>query len=567
MPEPIRMSYRLETRADQARTWRAMSDTDAFNRLAKANFTYETEYDEAGRPRPVGTVKKLGLAIRFHEEPFAFRAPHWFRIRRVFEGGPARSITATAQLATTETGGTSIDYALEVEPRTALFRPILSFDLKRTTERWVGEALGAVVAALEDQSQDDAERLLLGPPPALSAKQAARLEELGSRLPPGPLVSRLVSLIRAAPERDQATMSPLALSQAWACPLEDLVAFLIQAARVGVLGARIDILCPSCLVPRAELGPNGPPPGVHCDTCAIPLDATFPESLAVHFFPSPEVRALRVKLECLGSPSRTPQIVAQETLAPGAEADLTIPLEPATYQLRTLPQIGPPALLVVGDGEQGSEVAFDVGASIQPQLVHLRPEPRLLAVRNLSGGSFTVVLERLVPPRKVLTLGRLLAEFPDLADVVPTRGFVSTMACFQAYALALRLPDETSAVAAARALSGARVAYPSGPVVLALYAELEPLFDDLAKIDLSRALVGFAAGAAFENVIGGKSIPMGPSVDAAYDALGASYPGFIAAQRASLERPEIIAAASRARWLTRTAVYGGPAIGWLVRAA
>lgn len=565
MAEPIRMRYRLETPADQARTWRAMSDTDAFNRLAKANFSYETALDEAGRARQVGSVKKLGLVIRFHEEPFAFRAPHWFRIRRVFEGGPARSITARAQLATTPTGGTSIDYELEVEPRSALFRPILSFDLKRTTERHVGDALAAVVAALEDAAGDEAERALLGPPPALSDKQAARLEELASRLPPGPLVSRLVSLIRAAPERDQATLSPLALSQAWVYPLEELAAFLIQAARLGVLGARVDILCPSCLVPRAELGPNGPPPGVHCDTCSIPLDATFPESLAVHFFPSPEVRNLRVKLECLGSPARTPQILAQETLPPGTEADLAVPLEPATYQLRTLPQIGPPALVVVGDGERESEITFDVSSSIQPQLSHLRPEPRHIHVRNLTGAPFTVVLERLVPPRKVVTLGRLLAEFPQLAEVVPTRGFVSTMACFHAYALALRLPDEASSIAAARALSSARVAYPSGPVVLALFPELGAMFDDLAKLDLDHTLVGFAAGPAFENVVGGKSIPMGPSVDAAYEALGASYPGLIAAQRASLERPEVTAAAGRARWTARTAVYGGPAIGWLAR--
>lgn len=566
MPEPIKMTYRLETRADQARTWRAMSDTDAFNRIAKANFTYSTEQAEDGTSRTIGTVKKLGLSIRFHEEPFSFRAPHWFRIRRHFEGGPAKSITAIAQLGPRPGGGTSIDYELEVEPRTALFRPILNFDLRRTTERWVGEALARVVSSLDEKDDDELERSLLGPAPALSSKQATRLGELASRLPPGPLANRLVSFIRAAPERDQSTMSPLALSQAWLVPLEDLVSFFIDATRIGLLGARIDILCPSCLVPRAELGPNGPPRGVHCETCAVPLDATYPESLAVHFFPSPEVRRLRVKLECLGSPARTPQIVAQDTVAAGTEADFTIPLEPGTYQLRTLPKIGPPALLVIGDGEQGSDAQFHVSSSIQPQLVHLRPEPRMLHVKNEGAPPFTVVLEKLVPPRKVLTLGRLLAEYPQLAELVPTRGFVSTMACFVAYALALRLPDDASALAVASSLSSARVAYPSGAVVLALFPELDGMFADLDKLDLSRALVAFAVGPAFENVVGGKSIPMGPSVDAAYDALGRSYPGRIAAPHDSFEKPEVTAAAGRARWATRTAAYGGPLFAWLERA-
>ncbi len=425
-----------------------------------------------------------------------------------------------------------------------------------------------MVATLDGiEAEEEQERAFLGPPPALTTKQSARLEELAGRLPPSPLVPRLCSFIRAAPEREQVTMSALALSQAWLAPLDEVVALFIAAAKVGLLGARIDLLCPSCLVPRAEMGPGGPPPDIHCDTCRIPLDASFPESLAVHFFPNPEIRPLRVKIECLGSPSRTPHVVAQETIAPGDHADFAMALEPGAHQIRTLPMIGPAALLVAGDGEPGSEAVFTLTTSIQPQLVHIRPEPRVLQLRNESDTTVTVIVEKLVPPRRVLTLGRLLAEFPDLAEVVPTQGFISTMACFVANGLALRLPTPDAAAATARALTGARVAYTSDTYVLALYPELEKLLADLTRLDLSQTLAGLAVGSAFENVVGGRTIPMGPCVDAAYAALSAAYPGRVAAPHEAFGLPEVAAALGRARWAARTAPYGGPKIAWLERVA
>ncbi len=566
MAESIRLRFHVETRASQARTWRALSDTDAFNRLARANFSYATETTPDGSSRTVGTVKKLGLAIRFHEEPFSFRAPHWFRIRRVFEGGPARALTATAQLATLSTGGTRIDYELEVEPRSGLFRPILSFDLGRTTEKYLAHALSSLIGELDREGEVDPEWVLLGPPPALTAKQSARLDDLAAQLGPSALTARLASFVRAAPERDQLMMSPLALSQAWLTPLGDLVSHFIDATRLGLLGARIDLLCPACLVPRAQVEEGGPPPRVHCESCNVTLDAAYPESLAVHFFPNPEIRALRAKIECLGSPARTPHVVAQDTLDPGATADFTMGFEPGTYQVRTLPVIGPAALIVVGDGEQGDAAPFRLEASLQPQLVHLRPEPREVSLTNASGSRVTVVIERLVPPRKVLTLGRLLAEYPSLAELVPTRGFMSTMACFRAHALAVRAPTEDAARGLAAALRSARVAYPSGAIVLAIYADPDALFADLAAVDLSGSLTGLSVGSAFESVVGGRSIPMGPSVDEAYAALTASYPGRIATAHETLRLPDVAAAAARRQWTAHTSPYGGPKVTWLQRA-
>ncbi len=537
MPEPLRFSYRLETRADRHRTWRAMSDTDAFNKAANAGFDYPTELDASGRRVPTGHVKKLGLTIRFREEAFSFRAPSWFRIRRIFDGGPAAELVATAALTEGATG-TAIDYTLEVMPRSGLFRPLLALDLRRTTEKWVGEALRSIAQALDDGAEDLPERSLLGPPPRLSKEGAARLESLLASMPPSHFAPRLAAFLRGAPEREQLMMAPIALAQAWIAPLDETVEYLVEGARRGLLSVRIDLLCPACLVPRmpAELG-GGPP--VHCEGCGITLDQSFPEALAVHFSPSPQIRTIEAKIHCLGSPSRTPHVVAQETVPPGAEADLATELAPGTYQLRTIPAFGPAALIEVNDSETEREARFTVRATLQPQLSVLRPLPRCIGVKNERDTPFVVVLERLVPPRRVLTLGRMLAEFPSLRDIVPNAGFFSRMTCFTGAAIAVRAPSPEAATRIASGLGRAKVTHASDCVVLAAYGNATEAIDDLAGLDREGAMFSLAGGTIFEHLLGKRVVPMGPAIDRAHDLLGASGVGRLAIPRESTTEGEL----------------------------
>jgi hypothetical protein len=450
---------------------------------------------------------------------------------------------ATAALTEGPTG-TAIDYTLEVMPRSGLFRPLLALDLRRTTERWVGDALKTLAQALDEGAEDLPERSLLGPAPRLTKDGAARLDSLLSAMPPSHLGARLAAFLRGAPEREQLMMSPIALAQAWIAPLDEVVDYLVQAARLGLLSVRIDLLCPACLVPRMPAAFEGGPP-VHCEGCGILLDQSFPEALAVHFCPSPQIRVIDAKIHCLGSPSRTPHVVAQETVRPGTEADLATELAPGTYQLRTIPALGPAALIEVNDAETEREATFTLRATVQPQIASLRPLPRRVGFRNESGTQVIVILERLIPPRRVLTLGRMLAEFPGLRELVPNAGFFSRMTCFNGAAVALRAASPEAAAKLAAGLGRAKVVHPSDCVVLAAYANAGAALDDLAAIDRAGAMVALAEGAVFEHALGKRVVPMGPAVDRAHDLLGASGVGRLAVPSSALGQGELAELATR----------------------
>ncbi|MFO0555912.1 MAG: DUF5939 domain-containing protein [Polyangiaceae bacterium] len=537
MAEPIVFEYRYETRASIRRAFRVLSDTDAFNVVAEANMSFRLEPREGGTARAIGSVSKLGMTVRWDEEPFSFRAPYWFQIRRVFHNGPAERMTARAELTPLQHGGTAIHYRLTVLARSALFRPILSFDLKRSVEPGLRAALAAVLATLEQNLDDDPGHSVAGPPPALRSHQAARLAELVGRLPSSPLVTRLAGFIRGAPVREQFTMSPIAFAQAWATPLEDVAQLFIDAATVGLLGVRVDLLCPACLVPKAAVDANGRLPELHCDACGIRLDQSFPEGLAVHFFTSPQIRDLRMKIECLGSPQRTPQVVAQDTIAPGAEVNLATELEQGTYQLRSLPIAGPPALLDVRDAATTNAANFTLAGSIQPQLARVRSTPEAIRVRNNTSTPHVVVLERVLPPRRVLTLGRMLIEYPGLGEIVPWRGLVSSVSSYSGLAVAVQSTSPADAEATAAALSSARLVYGSGWVTLATYSDAAVALRDLSKLDLSARLTAICAGLVSESQIGGKVVPVGPAVDDAHTAMQSGAPNYLVIRDADLGAP------------------------------
>lgn len=525
MVEPIRFEYRYETRADIARVYKAMSDTDSFNRVAKANMTFAQEVQPSGVTVTVGAVSKLGMTIKWREQPFAFRAPHWFRIQRDFLNGPGARMTAQAQFTSLPSGGTALHYQVEFLSRSAIFRPVLVFDLKRSLEPNLRQAIEAALAFLEKEVDlDPSPTNFVGPPPALRSHEASRLAELASAITPSALRDRLVSFIRAAPEREQQSISPIAMAQAWVAPLEEVALLFVAAAKVGLLGVRIDLLCPACLVPKAMVDESGRLPDVHCETCGIKLDATYPEALAIHFFPSPQVRSLKIKAECIGSPSRTPQIVAQDSAAPGAEVDLATSLTPGTYQLRTMPAFGPSALIDVREGDVSPSATFTLQSSLHPQLARLRPEPTQILFRNLSDQPVVAVLERVEPPRRVLSLGRMLIEYPVLKEILPPTGFISSLSSFPGVAISVRTvtPEEAASVAAR--LTRARSLYVSGVVVLALYADGERAHEDLKVLDLTRMLVGVAEGIVAESSIGARQVVVGPAVDKAYEMMcGATF--------------------------------------------
>ncbi len=529
MQKPIVLSWDLVTRASLREAWAAMSDTDRFNRVAEAGFTFTPGDASRDGARTQGTIKKLGLTVSWDEEPFSYRAPHWFRIERRFHSGPAERLVANARLSRRAEGGTRIEYALEITPRGFFSRTILGIDLRATTERKVGAALKLLVATLDQETPVEK---YAGVPRQLDAEADKRLARGIELLRPSPYADRLAAFVRAAPERDQARISASALAGAWQAQLDDVVDLLLAATDVGVLSMTLDLLCPACQVPRRELGPGAGE--VHCDACGIRYDATFPELCAVHFRPSPDIRALDVKTECIGSPAQSVHILAQETLDPGAETDLATDLEPGMHRLRTLPALGPPALLEISLGGHPTEVRFAAKNMIHPQLARASA-PRHIRFTNATDRRLTVVLEKVTRPQQMITAGRLYAEFPRFRELTPVLPFFSKIECYRAAILCVSVAEPAPDLATR--LARARLTYASEQTTFAVYPSLAALLDDAKPLGLLRgampgAYAGVGIGTAFDVDREGRRVPMGSAVDEAFVAMqGAGFGALTLAAR------------------------------------
>ncbi len=539
MSKPIVMSWDLVTRASIQETWKALSDTDRFNRVAEAGFSFTPPADPTlDGARTQGSIKKLGMTITWDEQPFSFRAPNWFRIERRFHSGPAEKLVAIARLSKRPEGGTRIEYNLEVTPRGFFTRAILGFDLKGSTEPKVGNALRLLVQALD---QDASFEKYNGIPAQLPAESEKRLARAVKELAPSPHAERLAGFLRAGPERDQARIAASTLANAWHTQLDEVLNLLLAATDVGMLGMTLDLLCPACLVPRRELGPGVNE--VHCESCNIRYDATFPELLVVHFRPSPQIRKLNVRLECLGSPAQSAHIFAQETLDPGQETDLATDLEPGMHQIRTLPALGAPAFLEVSLGGHPTEVRFACKNMIHPQLARAST-PRHIHFTNTSDKRITVVLEKVTRPPQMVTAGRLYAEFPRFRKLAPVLPFFSSVECYRAAVLSVTAV-ETSPETIASGLSRARFTYISDRTIIAIYGSYGELLDDAVGRGLLASgslptFAGSSVGMIFDLPRDGRRIPMGSAVDEAYVVMQGAGFGNLALPVRLANDPEVV---------------------------
>jgi hypothetical protein len=102
------------------------------------------------------------------------------------------------------------------------------------------------------------------------------------------------------------------------------------------------------------------------------------------------------------------------------------------------------------------------------------------------------------------------------------------MAAYKGVALSIRPADASEVAKVAAALPNARLTYTSEWVVLANYADIGKLEQDLGNIDKTRLLVGVAQGTVSESTLGNRKIPMGPAIDDAYAAMCGTTFGVVA---------------------------------------
>jgi len=521
VPKTCTLSWTLRTRADQQTAWRLLRDTDTFNRVADMGFRFVERMAAEGGVERVGRVGRFGLKLPWTERPFDFVAPHRWRTVREFSFGPVLSYEVRCEL-TAEGEGTRIDYTVELTPRTPLLMAVVRLD----TRMLVKPKLERTLARAKRFLDGDLDEFDL-PPPGLTRKAEERLAAgidalrgQGSDTEKAGL--RLAMHIREAPLRAQNMMHPLRLAKRWKLPADDVIRAMFHAVGAGVLTMHWQLVCPSCRAAKEELSTLALARGdSHCPSCEIRYDGSFPDSLAVTFRPDPAVRAIDLPIECLGSPGRTPSVVARATLEPGRTYDWPVDLLPGAYTVRTAPHMEGASLQIRRDLEDRA-VTMSVGPrAIQPALLRAAPGRVEVVLRNRLSEPVRVSIQRRAVDDSVLTAGRLL-EIDQARDLLP-EGSISPhldVAVARRTVLAvavLRGGDEAVADVVA-ALKGANpdVLYVADTRVLACFSDPGAAISASEPVQGGRHLgSALFAGAVTMLAEGDKAVPAGRAVERA----------------------------------------------------
>jgi hypothetical protein len=408
--EPVRLSWDLRTRASIEAAWELLSDTDAFNRVAGFGFTFTEEKQADGSVARTGHMSRLGMHLTWDERPWRFKAPESLRYKRVFHGGPAERLEGELRLEPIPGGGTRVRYELAVYPRGMLTRPIVMLDATMSTKPQLTTVLEKAIAALDANEPFDR-------PPPLPKEAEALLDQRLQGLDPA-VASAIRDMIRTSPLPVQDRIRPGAIARRAGVDVATAVQGLLRAVRAGALTLRWELICPSCLGAKSSLDklPERRT-DVHCESCGITYDGTFPDSVEVVFRPAPTIRPGPIPVDCALSPSRTPHVLAQVELAPGEVLELPLRLKSGSYRIR-MPSLGASAVLQVEEGAPSTLTADVTLRGVLPSVLKAAPGAVTVVLRSRLRQPAIVVVDKRWRPPDALSAGKLL-QLDGARDLLP----------------------------------------------------------------------------------------------------------------------------------------------------
>ncbi|MFK7931430.1 MAG: protein kinase [Myxococcota bacterium] len=417
MAEAVHLTWErtLPTRSLRA-AWAVFSNTDRFNRAAGLGFDFRTEVDEHGNIVQVGTVKRLGMRIEWVDEPFEFVAPDWFRSVRHFRTGPLKRLTTTVHLRRS-TDAVHLQYDIALVPAHWAARPIILLDAKTSIRPMVERTIDQAASQLGQDPK----------PYAMPTPLDGNAEQLVRSLADLAIGDRIGHTLRTGDLRTQDRLQPLKLAAHWGIDEDVVVRDMLTAVERGVLALRFDLLCPVCQ------GANNRRDSVdlhaskvHCPSCNIAFDGTFPDSVEVSFRPTPQVRAFEVPVDCVNSPAHNPHVLARKHLPKGGEVTWRGPLSVGAYRLDA-PNLEHGASIEVRAGLRPMNAALDLGKDcFSPRILRIGPGEVEIAIRSRLPHDTTVQLERRGHSPTALTAGRLL-EIPGASQMLPRTALPKTL--------------------------------------------------------------------------------------------------------------------------------------------
>ncbi len=316
--------------------WTVLSDTARFNEAAKApSYALDEIAQPDGTVRRFGRSRIAGMDMAWEEMPYQWIENRAFSQQRVFSKGPFRRFGPELKLEP-DGDGTRVTYALEAEPANLIGRLLAGAVVRRT-----GVTIERMARQAVEFLKGNREMTFDYAPPELPTGARRRLAAIVGELESGPyghgLAQKLADHIVSAQELDLGRLRPLSLARQWQAKERDVIELCLAAVKLGMLGMRWDLLCPSCRGGKlSATALDQMPSGAHCPSCNIDYDRDFNRNVELVFFPNAAIRILGSGGYCLSGPMTTPHVVLQQILAPGESRSLDVALPPGHYRARAI---------------------------------------------------------------------------------------------------------------------------------------------------------------------------------------------------------------------------------------
>lgn len=331
----FRWSWNLASQPEEI--WPFVANTERFNKasgLPAVDFEDHAEPD--GFVRRTGTLRALGMTVRWDEHPFEWTRFRGHSVYRAYSEGPLLGLWNRVALSPREGGGTELVHEIWVEPRGWFGKLAATFEIKWKAGRRFDRVYRRVDAFLTGSRgvDDDAFEAPHRPSSAEEAIVHRGASALRSRGFSEGLVGRIQSLLLHAPDKQLERLRPFELADRWETVRAETLDAFIHAADLGLLDLGWDLLCTSCMLPHQTTSSlslvesRG-----SCTACNRHVDRDLSCSVELIFRPHPSVRRVSSSTYCVGAPALRPHVVAQQVVRAGETRTLSVVMERGEYRV------------------------------------------------------------------------------------------------------------------------------------------------------------------------------------------------------------------------------------------
>lgn len=410
MASDLNYRWEYDLKATPEQLWPFVSDTNRFNRDTGAPSVEPARTNRKQRLRNARQRLRLsiyGMSVEWEEQPFEWIRPSRFGVARTYSRGPMLELRALAELQAREHGGTKLVYSVNVKPRSALGALIVALQIKLVNARRFERAFRKYdeLATTPSLPPHEAQVDLA---PAASERFRTIKQKLLLEGADEDVVDRLIRFVETADDFAVSRIRPYELADDWQVSRRAVLEACLKSTRAGLLDLQWELLCPLCRgAKEADQSLRDISSNLHCEACRIDFTVNFDRFVELTFRPNALLRQVERQDFCMGSPQRTPHIVAQQLLPAQSERLVSLPLEAGRYRLRALELSGGQDVTVNEGGRSEAQVRIrEQGWPAEELKLNTQSK---LQLNNDSGTEQLIILERLAWSDKSATAAEVTA--------------------------------------------------------------------------------------------------------------------------------------------------------------